>query len=68
MVEAGNYAIKQLYVKNRNEWREWLSKNHAIEAGSLSIKLLHKLTDVDAVLPQRRSDWRSRRRLPSWCL
>jgi len=25
--------MKQLYVTNRNQWREWLSKNHATEAG-----------------------------------
>ena len=25
--------MKQLYVTNRDEWREWLSENHAAEAG-----------------------------------
>lgn len=26
-----SYAIKQLYVKNREAWRSWLSQNHATE-------------------------------------
>jgi uncharacterized protein YdeI (YjbR/CyaY-like superfamily) len=25
--------MKQLYITNRDEWRDWLSKNHAAEAG-----------------------------------
>ena len=25
--------MKQLYVTNRNKWRQWLSKNHATETG-----------------------------------
>jgi uncharacterized protein YdeI (YjbR/CyaY-like superfamily) len=25
--------MKQLYVPDREQWRDWLSKNHATEAG-----------------------------------